>query len=369
MSLIIFLIVLSLLVLFHECGHFFAARFFGIKVEEFGFGFPPRAIGIKRGDMTYSINWVPLGGFVKIKGENGESANDPDSFGAKPVWQRAIVLVAGVFMNLVLTYLLLWGVFFSGVPMAVESIPKGVQVRNRALVIQEVLPGSPADRAGLKVGERVILVNDTPITTFPDFTRAIPADRASSVELLVANGSERSVLVTTQEMTLGDKKKYGIGVALLETGTASYGFFGSFAQAGRATWNMTTGTVKAFGDMFGSLFTGKGLGQDVSGPVGIVFMTGQVARLGFVHLLQFAAILSVNLAILNILPFPALDGGRLLFVIISKIRGRRVAAEVENTIHMIGFFLLILFVLFVTWKDLARYGGTIVDGAKSMIGL
>lgn len=351
MTLIVFLLVLSLLVLFHECGHYVAARFFGCSVEEFGFGFPPRAWGVKKGNTLWSINWIPLGGFVKIKGEGGEGSGDKDSFAVKPLWQKAIILVAGVTMNLILAVLLFWIGYVAGFPMAVEGLPKDADVRNRTLAIEQVMPESPAAKAGIEPGFRVIEVNGKPVATYEDFLREAASDMPGKVTVTVSNGEV--MRFELDKVQVADGKRYGIGVGLVETGTVSYGVSRAFVESLRTTWAVTVGTFAAFGDLITGLFRGRGVG-DVSGPVGIAIITGQVAKLGLMHLMQFAALLSVNLAVLNVIPFPALDGGRLLFVGIAAVRGRSVAAKWENIFHTIGFFLLMMLVVFVTFKDIAR---------------
>lgn len=370
MTLIVFLIVLSLLVLFHECGHFFAARFFKTDVEEFGFGFPPRAAGIKRGNILYSLNWIPLGGFVKIKGESGDSTEDPGSFSAKPLWQRAIILVAGVVMNLLLAVLLFWVGYVAGFPMSVDGAPKGAMIRDQVLLVEQVVKDGPAYRAGLREGQKILSVNSVPVKTFGEFIGQIPADQAATVAILYADSSgTKTVSATTEPMKLSSGRTYGLGVGTVSTGIVSYGFFRAGWEATRTTAAMTWQTFGAFGDLFARLLTGRGVSADLTGPVGIAVTAGQVARLGWVHLVSFAALLSVNLAVLNILPFPALDGGRLLFVAIAKVRGKAVAAKFEQAAHTIGFLLLMLLVLIITFKDLARYGEVILGGIKGLIGL
>jgi regulator of sigma E protease len=350
MTIILFLLVLSLLVLFHECGHFFAARFFGCRVEEFGFGFPPRAWSFKGKQTLWSINWIPLGGFVKIKGE-GEESHENDSFIVKPLWQKAIILVAGVFMNLVLAMILFWIGYVAGFPMAVDGLPADAVVRNRELLIEQVLPDSPAGKAGIETGMRITAVNGTPITSFADFLKTGAADEPGTMTITVTNGEEKTL--TLEKILIPDAKRYGIGVGLVETGVVSYGPFRAVAEAGKTTYQVTVGTFGAFWDLLSGIFRGKGVG-DVSGPVGIAVLTGQVAKLGFVHLLQFAAMLSVNLAVLNVIPFPALDGGRLFFVALAAVRGKKAAAKWENIFHTIGFFLLMALVIVITFKDVMK---------------
>ncbi|MEI7740945.1 MAG: RIP metalloprotease RseP [bacterium] len=365
MTLLIFLLVLSLLVLFHECGHYLTARLFGCAVEEFGFGFPPRAWGFKKGKTLWSLNWIPLGGFVKIKGES-EEANEQDSFFVKPLWQKAIILVAGVFMNLVLALLLFWIGYISGFPMAVEGLPSDAAVSDRKLMIEQVVAGSPADKAGIAPGYSIKSANGTPVLNYGDFIKAAQSDKPGTVEVEVVNGETRVLKI--EKKLIDGTARYGIGVGLVETGVVSYGPIRALVEASKTTYAITVGTFAAFGDLISGIFRGRGVGE-VSGPIGIAVITGQVAKLGFMHLLQFAAMLSINLAVLNIVPFPALDGGRLLFVAIAAARGRKVAAKIENVFHTVGFFLLMLLVAVITLKDVARYGAGILGGLKGLVGM
>lgn len=367
MTLFIFLVVLSLLVLFHECGHFFAAKLFKVKVEEFGFGFPPRAFGKKKGETLYSVNWIPLGGFVRLKGETAEPDGDPTSFAHKPMWQKAIMLVAGVAMNVVLAFLLFWVIYIAGFPQVLQESMKGATVRDRALVIERVMAETPAAGAALEAGQRILEVNGQPIVSFEDFSALVPQEKESELSLKVSNKETKELKVRT--VWLPEAKRFGIGALLAETGTVSYGFLRAGAEAVKTTYAATAGILGAFGGLLKSIFIGGKLPTDIAGPVGIAVVTGEIARLGLIHLLVFTALLSLNLAVLNIIPFPALDGGRLLFVIIAKFRGRAVAANVENAFHAVGFLLLMLLVIVVTYRDLLRYGGAIVGGVKGLVGL
>jgi len=355
-TLLLFLIVLSLLVFVHELGHFLVAKKMGMKVEEFGFGFPPRVIGVKKGDTVYSINWIPLGGFVKIKGESGEDRADADSFASKPAWKRFLVLVAGVVMNLVLAVVLLSVVFMIGFPTAIdETLSSSARVQETTLTIATVVEDSAAAKAGIQELD-VIVSLDGRVFEHADEARAYIGESAGDgVKVLVKSKKDDGYY--THELTstaLTGTETVGIGVGFLEIGVVSYPFFEAIGEGIASTIEFTGLVIQGFVGLVVNLVTGKGLGVELSGPVGIAVLTGEVAALGFVYLLQFTALLSINLAVINILPFPALDGGRVLFLFLEKLRGQPVSQKMEGAIHNMGFLLLMVLVVLVTFKDLVN---------------
>lgn len=360
-TLIVFLLIFGLLVFAHELGHFVMAKRAGVKVEEFGFGFPPRIVGWRRGETTYSLNWIPLGGFVKIKGESGEERSDPRSFAAKSVVARALVLLAGVVMNFVLGAALLTVGFMVGLPKVAEDLPSAARVRDAELLVFQVLAGSPAERAGLKAGDAILRVADVAVATLPEFRSAIQT-AGPRAEVSYRRGDTTDTVAVFPEI-LPQTGEPGIGVGVGATGIVSYPwylapFYGTLEAA-----RYTREVVLALGELLGGLlFTGR-VTVPLSGPVGIAVATGEAARLGFVYLLQFTALLSINLGVINVLPIPALDGGRLLFLGIEGIRKRPVSPRIEGLFIRIGFLLLMLLVLFVTYKDLLRYGAGLIRGS------
>lgn len=358
-TIIIFVLVLSLLVFVHELGHFVMAKRAGVRVDEFGFGFPPRIWGIKRGGTIYSINWIPLGGFVKIKGEEGEHRDEPDSFSAKSGMRRFSILVAGVVMNFLLAAVLLSVGFGVGMPQAVDDLPAGAIVRDASIGILSVIKNSPAERAGFVSGETIVTVDGRAFASVADFQEYIRSHAGTELVFTMRAGGSTTERRATPEI-LPSTGKPGIGVGLIETGVVSFPWYLAPVRGVEATYGITYGIVATIGDIFKNLFAGKSAGVELSGPVGIAVATGQVARMGFIYLLQFMAVLSVNLAVLNVLPLPALDGGRILFLIIEKIRRRPVSRKVETLVHQIGFTALILLVLVVTYRDIARFGATIL---------
>lgn len=376
-TLLLFIIILGLLVFVHEFGHFIVAKKMGVAVEEFGFGFPPRMIGVYKvgkklqfvfkktpsfsedaaGALRrtiYSINWIPLGGFVKIKGEDGLDKNDADSFANKAVWKRMAIIAAGVSMNLVLAAVILSIGFGVGIPQALDGAMPGAKIKNRGMQIISVAKKSPAESAGLRAGDEVVSVDGRKMN-FKELqsyvTGQIGKDVVYSIKSGGATADKKIKPIILPETGFG-----GIGVGLVETGIVSYPWHLAIWRGVGETGYLIKEILTAFYTLFRDLIFGKSVSVDLSGPVGIAVLTGRVARLGFAYILQFAAVLSVNLAIVNILPVPALDGGRLLFLAIEKIRRRPVSQKLESAIHNIGFTLLLLLVAVITYRDFIKFG-------------
>lgn len=366
-TVLLFIVVLAVLVLVHELGHFLAARFFGIDVEEFGIGFPPRAWSIKKGKTLWSINWIPLGGFVKIKGEDDPSATGPGNFANKPAYVRAIVICAGVFMNLVLSSVLFAGGLIIGLPQSTEGLPASARVRDERVQIIEVMPESPASAAGFVVGDIVLKLDGESLGKVSDIQTYVNAAQGPiKVELKRGKTIVQKELVPKLDEKSG---KHLMGVALVESAIVSYPWYLAIPKGIQATGFYAKEIVLSLADLIKGLFVGQKPGVEFSGPIGIAVLTGQAAKLGFTYLMQFAALLSVNLAVINILPIPALDGGRLLFIIIEKFRGRSVRPVVEAVIHRIAFFLLLGLIVIVTAKDLAHYREQIYGALKGLFGV
>ncbi|MFA5188495.1 MAG: RIP metalloprotease RseP [Patescibacteria group bacterium] len=354
-TVLIFIIILGVLVFVHEFGHFISARKLGMKVEEFGFGFPPKIWSKKGKDgVVYSINAIPLGGFCKIKGEDGENKNEPDSFGAKKPWRRAIVLTAGVAMNFLLCAVLLSVGFMVGLPQAVDqqALDQGI-VKNYKIQVVSVLDNMPAKEAGIEVGDVIQSVDGSKIISVKNLIDYTSGKIGQQVTYDIMRGKE----ALAKEISVVDigQGKGGIGIGLVETGIVTYPFFSAIGHGFVLTGILTEQFVLAFYNIIKNLVIGKPVGVQVSGPVGIAVLTGQVAKLGFIYLLQFTALLSLNLAIINFVPFPALDGGRLLFLAIEKIRRKPISQKIESAIHTIGFALLMLLIVVITFQDVMRY--------------
>lgn len=394
-TLFIFIAVLALLVLAHEAGHFFVARRAGVRVDEFGFGFPPRLFGIYRDPETkkivvlgprrsqkllshdhradeqleakhapyhefpatvYSINIIPLGGFVKIKGEEGQHKDDRDSFAHKKPWVRSLILSAGVLMNVALAAVLLSIGFMIGIPAVIgDDLPAGARVTDQEVGVIEVLKDSPAAKAGIQGGDAIVRVNNETVINQDDaFAKISSAAGRGAVQIDIKRGKEIKTF-TLQPTVIAEIGRPAIGVGLVDTGLVSLPWYRAIPEGVIATGMFLWDILRSFGALVASAVRGAPVTDQLSGPVGIAVMTGQAARLGISHLLQFTSLLSLNLALVNILPIPALDGGRLLFVVIEKLRrGKAVPKSVERWMHTVGLALLLLLVIAVTAKDIGR---------------
>lgn len=363
MNILIFFIILIVLVLVHEAGHFFTAKSFKIRVDEFGFGFPPKLFGIKRGETEYTINALPLGGFVKIFGENpdAESISGPEaqrSFVNKPKWQQALVLLAGVTANFLLAWILLSIGFMSGLPTSVSSEPTNYNLKDINLVVVSVAPESPANLAGLKTGDKIIAASSDQRTIEninPDsFKTLILENKEKEIYLDYLRGKDSDILKTTVIPKIGEDGKAVIGISMDQIGTAKLPFFKSLAEGMSLNIFVTKQTAVGLFTLIKDSFKGQADLSAITGPVGIVGVVGDAYDFGFVYLLSFAALISINLAIINLLPFPALDGGRLLFLLIEKIKGSRINPKIANSINKVGFIILILLMLLVTYHDIVK---------------
>lgn len=374
LTIIVFILILSLLVFVHELGHFAVARKLGVKVDEFGLGFPPRALGFYKNregkwikvvgnkevqdipTTLYSLNYIPLGGFVKIKGEGGEQSEDQDSFANKKIWKRFSIISAGVTMNFILAGFLLSFGFMLGLPQVLENGNKTLTVKDSQIQIVSVLEDSPAAEAGLKLGDIILSVKDVEISNIEDINSIISKNENKAVDLeLRREGKIIKSTVTPRE--LSDNSEALIGVSLVKTGTVSYPWYKAFYMGFVMAGQLLKAIIVAFYTIIRDLIVGTPVSTDIAGPVGIAVLTGQVVDMGFVYVLEFVALLSLNLAIINFLPIPALDGGRAAFLILEKIRGRAVNARIENIIHTIGFALLMMLVVLVTFHEVLKFSG------------
>ena len=352
------------LVIAHEAGHFFTAKSFKIRVDEFGFGFPPKLFGIKKGETEYTINALPFGGFVKIFGENPDEENTsgPDatrSLVNKPKYQQALVMFAGIAANFLLAWLLFSFGFISGLPTSVGSEPKGTKLENVNLTIVSVLTKSPAEISGLKSGDKIVLIKngkDFVQDINPDSLKSFIASHSKEeidIGYLRGKNSNQMIAKVTPISGIADGKP-GIGIAMDEIGTAKLGILPAFWEGLKLDCSVTKQTVVGLYRLIRDGIRGKGSFSSVTGPVGMVSIVGDASKFGLSYLLSFAALISVNLAIINLIPFPALDGGRLLFLLIEKIKGSRLNPKFTNTANMVGFAILILLMLLVTYHDIVH---------------
>jgi len=425
--------VLGILIVVHEMGHFFTAIWLGIKVQEFGIGFPPRVFAIRRNGIDYSLNWLPIGGFVKIEGENGDS-DDPRSFGRAPAWKRIIVLVAGSLMNLLLALLIFAGMSVAGTrevdapqtgvagvqedkPAAVAGMQPGdrivsvagqpvsrsdeIRALSRANIgkpttyvvnrngrdisltvtpegdpplgiyidhwvspatVGVVRPGGVADQAGVKEGDVIVEVNGTPVNNLPYATYLL-SNSPGPAQVVVQRGGERVGPLTLDAGKAGTPEQRPYGLSLHRPYRTVY--YGPFEALGRAlgnTWEVIASVPRGIGQAL----EGRGEGPGVTGIVGITQLTGEVAQeAGWNGLLNLTALLGISLFMINLLPLPALDGGRLLFIFIELLRGgRRIAPEKEGLVHFAGMVVLLALMVIITFFDVGRIfqGESILPG-------
>lgn len=417
-TILVFVLVLGLLVFVHEFGHFIMAKVFGMGVEEFGFGFPPRIAGFKKGGTLYSINWIPIGGFVKITGENGQmplddsiddylkkaKEDDPDeknleeevsyikklfptfseadyksqessgkkysflanflqiqkeklnknAFYNKPIWQRFLVLFAGVFMNVILCVVLLSVGYMIGFPASTQDLPKSAVVSEEQIIVMQTEPDRPGQTAGLQAGDIILDFNGVPVTSVDEFRSLTEESEGSESAMVIKRGAETEEVNITPEML--PEGNVGIGVYLTETGLVKLPWYLAIWTGIKQTGLIIYLIFATLINLIKDAFTGNTEAlETVSGPIGIAVLANQAAKLGFIHLLQFTALLSINLAIFNLLPLPALDGGRIIFLIIEKIRRKPVSQKIEGMVHTIGFATLILLLGLVTIKDFSKF--------------
>jgi regulator of sigma E protease len=343
---IIFLVIVSLSVLIfvHELGHFATAKFFKVKVEEFGFGFPPRIWGKKKGETIYSINLLPFGGFVRIFGEDAVESLGLRSFNGQTFWKRSAIVLAGVFMNIVLGWLVLSIVFMFGSP--------------QHLMLSDVQADSPAAKAEMKGGDIVleagylgqVLKDPIESQAFVDLSKSA---EGQPIALKVQRGGDiKDIGVTGRVNPPAGQGSLGIG--LVEVGFPAESFFSALATGFTVTISTIGMIAFSFFNFFSKLFVTPQILDTVSGPVGIFVIANQAGSLGIIYLLQLMAIISLNLAVLNLIPFPALDGGRFLFFLIEKLKGSPVSLKFQRVVNTAGFAFLIIIMVLVTIQDVGK---------------
>lgn len=358
LTIIVFILILGLLIFAHELGHFITAKKAGVRVEEFGFGFPPKILSFKKGETTYSLNAIPVGGFVKIFGEEsgGKRSTSKFAFYNKPMWQRALILVMGVLMNVLVAVILLSVVHMLGVPTFVEQ-GQEANYRNIQIQILETAKNSPAEQAGVKIGDSIISLSfgteKAEIKEIEDVQKFVAFHSGQEITIELKRGNEiLSEKITPR--TNPPAEEGALGIAMSKTGLVSYPWYKAILKGFEATGNMFVTMVTTFWLLIKTLILKGTMIGEVAGPVGIVVLTSQMVKLGLIYVLQFTAILSINLAIINILPFPALDGGRLLFLLIEKIKGKPIKFKTEQIANTLGFAILIGLMLIVTLRDVIK---------------
>lgn len=357
--LLVFFSIIALMAL-HEFGHFIVSKKFGVQVDEFGIGYPPRLFGKKMGGTFYSLNLLPFGAFVKIAGEDGEGKNVDDSrnFNKKPVWQRTLVVLGGVVSFWVIAVILLTFVFSTGVSQVISD-EEETGFLNPKVQVLSVSSGSPAESAGIMPGDTI-----SGFGVFGDFS---PVDKIKEVQDLTQEykGEEVSVFLQrgTEEIEASLSPRVSppagegaMGVALVRTAEKSYPFWKAPFLAAKATISMTGSVIVGWKDVLASLIKGEGLpsGVQLVGPVGIGSMLNEAAKVGITYFLQLTAILSIYLAVLNLLPIPALDGGRLVFLAVEKLKRSPVNQKIEQNINGAFFLLLLVLMVWVTIRDIGN---------------
>ena len=335
-SVVLIVLGLSLLVVVHEAGHFFAAKWSGLLVEEFGFGLPPRFWGKKIGETIYSFNWLPFGGFVKIYGERHSdevsSAVINRSFSHQSVLKRSLIIVAGVLMNFLLGWFLVSLVFMIGIP--------------QSLLVTEVKSGSIAEAGGIRESDQM-----TDFKNVPELLNFIEANKGKEVSLNIQREKEKISVKVTPRIVV-PQGEGNLGIFLVESGLPKASFFRSFWEGLRTSFLMMGKIFLGLADLIIGIFTDISILEKFVGPVGIVNVAIQTTKLGLIHFIQLVALISLNLAVFNIIPIPALDGGRLFFLLIEKIRGKAMDSKIEMIVNGLSFAFLLFLILAITVKDI-----------------
>lgn len=353
MEIIIFIAILFILILSHEAGHFFTAKFFGIKVEEFGFGIPPRLAGIKKGETLYSFNLLPFGGFVKIFGEEGQGVLDHRSFSSKSALQKSIVLLAGVAANIVLAFLIFSAVSAMGIPRAVLE-EEVARYPDSKITIVEIALNSPASEAGIQIGDKISNINGLVPKGLQELQAAIKKNSGKNVEIIFERNGKtfKKEVVPRISHPISEGP---LGIALSWTRVEKSPWYKVPIEGAKTTWNTFLGTAYGFSQAIKSLVSGEKQNIQISGPVGIFNITKDVSATGFNMLLMLLGVLSVNLAIINTIPFPGLDGGRFLFVVLEKIRKKPISPKTGSIFHGVGLAILITFMIAITIRDVSKF--------------
>ncbi|MFC1595042.1 RIP metalloprotease [Patescibacteria group bacterium] len=368
MLIVLFIIALAFLILAHEFGHFWSAKKSGVRVDEFGIGYPPRIFGVKRGETLYSINALPFGGFVKIYGEDGEETG-PGSFFSKSIAKRSIIISAGVIANIIVAFILFSFILWFGFPILLNadgSIPDaistagvfGATIDDQNVEIAGVSENSPAQLSGLQARDVVIGMSynneHITISNSDDIKQFVSSHISNeiTIEFLRDDAKQNAVVIPRANPPEGEG---AIGIYMGDYGTIRIPWYAAPIAGLELTIKYTIAVIKALGQLIGSFIWDieKPAGE-VRGPVGIVSLALEFGRAGVSQFLGFIASLSMSLAIINILPIPALDGGRLFFLLVEKIKGSPVNPRISYIAHSAGFLILIALLLLVTWRDIAR---------------
>lgn len=355
-TILLFFVILGAVVLVHELGHFVVARLSRVRVLEFGIGFPPRAKVLgNRGETVYTLNWLPIGGFVKLEGEDGDDADDPRSFGRAPLWKRLLILAAGVLMNFILSFAIFAGIALVGDPTL-------------GVTVGMIQPGSPAAAAGLQPNDTLVSVNGTSFDALGGGPTLLDTLRASAGQQIQL-GVERAGQTSTVSVTLRPASEItatngALGVSQLSGTTTAVSIGHDVPTAIGLGVDRTVSATRlilgGLGDLAAGIINRPTEPPQAAGPIGIAVQIGDVFwTLGPVFTLYLAGILSANLGVVNILPLPPLDGGRMLIITLKSLFGQRISLRAERLTYVVGFVFLFVFLIWVTGFDLIRqFGGT-----------
>lgn len=362
-AILLFIIILLVLVAVHEFGHFIVAKLVGMRVDEFAFGFPPRIFAKKYGETVYAFNAIPLGGYVSILGENGSeedkkvngALHHPRAFSNRPWWAQLLVLVAGVTMNMILALLIFIMISYGEVKMSTDDPLYGKRVKNISMMVTEVSKESPAYKAGIIPGSTILKMTNqgvqAPLTSVPDLVNFIGShgNTPFTITYKSPDGQEKTTTVASVYGIIPDKKALGIGLDSI--GTVKTTILEAFALGFERTVTITTMTFTGLTHVLTSAFHGGNVLSSLSGPVGIAKVVGETSEYGYAAVLTLMAALSINLAIFNILPLPALDGGRIVVVLIETVARKKVPFKYYSWVNVAGFALLMLLLVVVTIND------------------
>lgn len=345
-----------MLVVAHEFGHFIAARRNGVEVEEFGIGFPPRAKVItKKNGTEYTLNWLPIGGFVKLKGEY-YAAKGKGTFGASSFKQKTLIIAAGVLMNWLAAIVIFTVIAFIGMPQLIDNqfkVSSDAKVTQQEVFAGRVEDNSPASSIGLTAGDQILSINGEDITSAEQMRGT--TEKFAGEKINVSFSRSKNVQTKTVKLR-DDKDKGNFGVAPGEQTLVRSTWSAPIVGVG-TTAQFTVETLKGVGGALGNLFTGnaKEAGKAVTGPVGIVVVLKNLSQQGILFVMFLIGIISVSLAVMNVLPIPALDGGRLFVMALYKIRNKPLSKETEEKIHGTGMLVLLAFALLITVVDIKRF--------------
>src|SRR3989339_108513 len=363
MTIILFLVVLAVLIFVHELGHFLVAKRAGIRVDEFAIGFPPKILSWVRGETKYVLNFIPFGGYVKIFGENPneESMTGEDSarsFVNAKKWKQASVLLSGIFFNILFAWLLISISFSFGslVPVGEGASNYSKYIKDSQVILTGVLPNSPAEKAGLKQGDRLLSVDSLigKVLTSATVMEEIKKSISGEINVTFDRAGQIKQIKVIPEFNKTENKKV-IGVYMENVGVVKLNPVLALWEGGKLTVTTFKQVAVGLGTFLWQTVRGQGDFSQVSGPVGIVSLVGDAANFGLAYFLGFVAFISLNLAVINLIPFPALDGGRVLFVIIEAIIKRPIKPKIANTLNTVGFFILIALMLVITYRDILKF--------------